>query len=347
MLSRLKLRGGGRFVELIPPDVHEVDEFESIDLYREGKIDSIVFSFPRNTGFDRNQFDYFLRMYKLHHIENLIMPVNYPYGSFHIASMMNLDPNKFFLEYIETHLVDGCNLNCRSCGHYASLFSKDEVYPMDEFKRDMRQLSQHIDLGILRLLGGEPFLAKNLDEYVKIARKYFPRTIIILVSNGLLIPSTSEKVFQAIRENQILVEITEYPPTTKIKSQILQKLKDQKIGFIFGSKVDKFMLRFLRGKSKWNPYESMKNCESRYCYFLRHGKLYKCPGDALIYKFLEKFPGRDMPKDAGVDIFTENFLEMLQQLTQYPIQMCETCPTVSPVEPWRIENNPTADDWIH
>ena len=339
--------GGGRFVELIPPSVHEIDEFESIDLYHEGKIDSIVFSFPRNTGFDRDLFDYFLRTYKLHRVENLQMLVNYPYASFQAASMMELDSSKSFLEYIETHLVDGCNLNCRSCGHYASLFSKDEIYPLDEFQRDMRRLSQTIDVANLRLMGGEPFLLKNLDEYVKIARKYCPRTIILLVSNGLLIPAASEKVFRAIRENQVIVDITEYPPTTNIKPQIEQALTNQNIKFLFGRRVEEFFMNFVHERSIWNPFESIQNCGSRFCFFLRHGKIYKCPFDALNYKFEEKFPIKKFPMNSGIDIFAENFVEQLQHIVRYPIKMCEVCPPKKPSEPWRVENNPTAEDWIH
>lgn len=295
--------------------------------------------------------NYLIRNFKLNRV-NLFMLVNYPIGSFFTTSLVKLHSHKFFLEYIETHVVDYCNLNCRSCGHMASLFSKNDFYKLDEFRRDMRQLSYHIDLAVLRLLGGEPFLAKNLDEYVKISREYFPQSMIVIVTNGLLIPTIDKKILTAIRENQVVVEITQYPPTTKMMDRISQTLNDNGVIHFFGAPIKDFMMRFIRGKEdqKYNPIQSMKLCESRYCHFLRNGKLYKCPGDALMYKWKETFPGRGrnaLPDEMGVDIFSENFLELLQHVIDYPIRLCETCPISKPIEPWRVENNPTADDWIH
>lgn len=350
MLYILNLGGGGAdFASLIPVNFQSVDEFEAIKLYRKREIDGIVLTFPRNTGFDRNLMDYLMRTFKLHGVEKLIMLVNYPWGQVQVSTLMDLQPDRFFLEYIETHLIDGCNLNCRSCGHFASLFSKDEVYPLDEFHRDMRRLSHTIDLAILRMMGGEPFLLKNLDEYVKIARRYFPRSILLLVSNGLLIPSTDPKIFRAIRENNIVIDVTEYPPTTKIKDQIARTLTENQVKFLFGGKVEEFRASFLRDKLLFNPFESMKNCSSRYCFFLRHGKMYKCPSDALNYKFAQRFPAhsKHLPPSSGIDLFDANFLEHLQHIIYYPVQTCEICPSKRPLEPWRIENNPTADDWIH
>ena len=341
-------RGGAEIDSLSQTNLTQISVEDSIELYRDGTIDTVIVDYPRHSGFNRELMNYFIRNYKIKGVENLFMLVNYPGGTFFASSLMQLNSDKFYLEYIETHIVDYCNLNCRSCGHLASLYSEKDIYPLDEFKRDMCQLSKKVDLAVLRLMGGEPFLAKNLDEYVKIARKYFPQTMIVIVSNGLLIPAVNKRILQTISENRVLVEMTQYPPTTKAMDKISQTLVECNVSHFFGEPVKEFMSRFVRGKARYDPYTSMEACISRYCHFLRHGKIYKCPGDALSYKFMEEFPGRfNLPPEEGVDIYSENFLELLQQCIIYPIQCCETCPTVFPTEPWRIENNPTAEDWIH
>ena len=263
------------------------------------------------------------------------------------VNLMWLDPRKFFLSYIETGIVDWCNLNCKGCSNFSSLFHRDEVYALDKFENDLKNLSQKIDLQIFRLMGGEPFLLKNLDEYLRISRKYFPQTRIVIVTNGLLIPSVEQKIFDAIKKYSIAIGISEYPPTTKIRDKISATLESQNINFRFDVFV-RWFRSFVRDKlERSNPHESIKHCMSSCCYFLRDGKLHKCQTDALAYRFKERFPDEDVPHDCGIPIDSPNFLELLDFLiqTQNVIPMCEFCSDENIFVPWRVENNPTADDW--
>ena len=48
---------------------------------------------------------------------------------------------KIMLEKIDIHLVDHCNLKCKSCTHFSSI--ADEFFlDIDEFEKDMRRLSK-------------------------------------------------------------------------------------------------------------------------------------------------------------------------------------------------------------
>ena len=93
---------------------------------------------------------------------------------------------------IEVNLIDACNLKCKGCTHFSSIFKKDSVYDLSEFKNDLMQLRKVGQMIRLRLLGGEPFLLSNLDEYITIARDIYSETDIEIVTNGLLIPKIDE-----------------------------------------------------------------------------------------------------------------------------------------------------------
>ncbi len=122
---------------------------------------------------------------KLHDIQNIAcVDLENPF-----PKLFWLNSDKSYLPYLETHLIDSCNLNCKSCGHYASLFTDKDFYALDEFRRDIRQLADNVDLVMLRMMGGEPLKLKNLDEYIEIARQYLPNTNLRIVTNGLLIPN--------------------------------------------------------------------------------------------------------------------------------------------------------------
>ena len=89
------------------------------------------------------------------------------------------------IPYFETHITEACNLKCRGCSHF-SVFAKPKHKDLDEFEREYKRLSEIEEVGIMRLMGGEPLLNPNFMEYLRIARKYFPDTYIALVTNGIL-----------------------------------------------------------------------------------------------------------------------------------------------------------------
>ena len=72
----------------------------------------------------------------------------------------------------------------------------------------------------LSLLGGEPFESSDICKYIVETRRILPNTMIQIVTNGLLIPTLSKDILDAIRENDIVVSISEYKPTHKIIDRI-------------------------------------------------------------------------------------------------------------------------------
>ena len=79
---------------------------------------------------------------------------------------------------------------------------------------------------------------------------------------------------------------------------------------------------------------------------MRDGKIYKCPPDALNYKFMEKFGIENFPASTGADIYAQNFHFLLQML-EGPIEMCYWCSENKTRRiPWEPTNNPQLEDWL-
>lgn len=99
-----------------------------------------------------------------------------------------IESKEIHLRKLETNVVDFCNLNCKGCSHFSNLFDKGDAVGYESFEKDIIFLSEKVFIDHFDLLGGEAFLAENLDKYIECLRKYMPKTSITVVSNGVLIP---------------------------------------------------------------------------------------------------------------------------------------------------------------
>ena len=60
-----------------------------------------------------------------------------------------------FLNYLETNVVDHCNLNCKECAHFSNIYDNNYVNLVD-YEHDIKLISQKFNVCYFRILGGEP-----------------------------------------------------------------------------------------------------------------------------------------------------------------------------------------------
>lgn len=318
-------------------DLPLISFFEFRRLTDAGELDGVIIADNARSYFTKG----IIPIFKLYAIPKV--------GVFDKGNVFNpiyiLDPDKAYIPHLETNLVDACNLNCKGCTHFAGLFGKGEIYPLETFRRDVRRLSQTCDIVKFRLLGGEPLLLKNLDEYIKVACQYLPKTRVQIVTNGLLIPSMSQRFFDTLRENKCDVDISIYSPTLKIADKIKEILRANGIAFHMANYKDEFHV-FLTLHPGNNPVKARSFCFNDNCRFLRDGKVYKCPPDALSYRFTERFGIEGFPKATGIDLYASNFSSMLEHL-ESDVEMCGWySDKQARLIAWEPTNKPQLEDWL-
>ena len=195
-----------------------------------------------------------------------------------------VDFNKPFLNYLEVNVVDHCNLNCKGCAHFSNVSNRNFV-SLDSFTDDLKIISEKFNLYYFRLLGGEPLLHPNIVDLVKIARAILKKTTIVLVTNGLLIPKLDDKVLQSFADNNIIISISLYKPTSMLLNDIREKLDKYNIKYLINDNyynepevIDFFQTR-LSTKKVLENNNVHKICTGR---FLRNGKISKCYYSLLI-----------------------------------------------------------------
>jgi len=227
------------------------------------------------------------------------------------------------LPYLETHLTDHCNLNCKGCAHFSPI-AKEWFADPDEHQKDMIQLSKLFsNIETIRLMGGEPLLHPNIEPFLSSTRASFPEANIRIVTNGILLSNMPEQFWDACRANNIQIEITFYPPmASKIAELSLSKAK----GIEFRLNKKKLFKKFVNLEGNSDIARGFHRCRRRMtCPMLRQGRIYCCFLPAVIGVFNKHFQAK-IPSDGFIDIYELNLSgERAADLLNTPSQTCAYC----------------------
>lgn len=116
------------------------------------------------------------------------------------------------LSYLEVHLVDHCNLNCKGCDHFCPIADK-WFADSNSYARDLQQIRKLFSrIYQICLLGGEPLLHPKIADFLFITRSCFPKADIRIMTNGILLDSMPDSFWDACRETHTWIIFDVYPP---------------------------------------------------------------------------------------------------------------------------------------
>lgn len=245
--------------------------------------------------------------------------------------LYEIDVKKPRLSYFEYHVVWHCNLKCKGCIHFSNV-AKEEFGNLERYKKDIQRLKElYWGVGIIRLMGGEPLLSRELPKFCVATRSMFPDADIRVATNGLLIPNLDTEILKIMSEYDIGFDISQYPPTRELKEKIELKCIEQDVAFIMTPFRDKFydsnnLSGDSEGELEW------ENCMSNGCYFLDNGRVAICALPILYKKFKNML-------NVGVEICDEDIINLydeeldgfrLNECLSKPIPMCRYCNARAP-----------------
>lgn len=211
------------------------------------------------------------------------------------------------LQFLEVNLVEHCDLNCKNCNHFSNI-SKEHCIPLEVIEEDLQKFSSFSgDLsGDMKLIGGEPLLHPELTEIMAIARKYFPKTRIRLLTNGIKLLQMPDAFWRSCKENKIEISVTKYP--IKLDYEKIQDTAAQYDVFFEyynGALIVKTSMKYpLDLEGNLDPKDSYRQCfQARRCAMLSEGRLFLCPLIATSHIFNEKFGTK-------LDLLPQDYLEI-------------------------------------
>lgn len=233
--------------------------------------------------------------------------------------------------HFEFHIVEHCNLKCAGCTHFSPLAKEEFLNPI-EFEKDINRLSELTggNTRFINLLGGEPLLHPQICEFIKIARKAFPHTLIRIVTNGIKLPDMSLEFWNCCKDNSIVIGITQYPIDVDY-SKIIHDIQAK--GIIYesfsgdGYPRDEMWRLALDESASNRPIENFVRCpRANACIFVSHGKVFNCATMANIHHFNECFGTKfELCNDDYVDIYEVKCIREIFEKLCNPKPFCRFC----------------------
>ncbi len=194
------------------------------------------------------------------------------------------------LYYLETHLVDHCNLNCKGCLHFSPL-CPPKFTDFNQFSRDITRLSEIFKkIKMFRLLGGESLLHPEILKCILFSREKLPTSDIHLVTNGLLLPKMTPLFWKTIADPKVTIDVTAYPKVP-VKVDVIKasaKKYDIKLNIYFPTSFYKISKNF---NGDCNTKKSLDICRTHfYCPFLHEGHIYLCAHMTMLKELCETSP---------------------------------------------------------
>lgn len=250
-----------------------------------------------------------------------------------------------YLPYLEYHVADHCNLNCKYCTHYSPLVPQPVYTEYERFAADLRQLKRHIaDIGVIRILGGEPLLNPELGRFIELTRELYPVSIVTVVTNGMLIDRMEPSLIESMKKNMAFFHISFYPPL-KDKVQAIQKfLYEREIPYTITSMITEF--NKTQTLTPRGDEDFFYSCFQASCTCLHEGKVAPCYAPFTTKYFNAAFD-QQLPVNEGIDLYDEEltFPVMKAQLL-IPMRRCSYC-TGGKACRWEIiGRNSVLEDWV-
>ena len=252
-----------------------------------------------------------------------------------------------YLPYLEFHVADHCNLNCRACEHYCGLVKDPKFTFFPKFAQDFERLHNFIDdIDMIRILGGEPLLNPEISEYVKISRRLYPHANVYVVTNAILLPKMPDDFFNTVRENDAIIFISFYPPMQSKMPEIQRLLTEKRVKFGISQLATEFTIKQTLRRHD-HAQEIFLQCVQANCHNLYEGKIAACflP---FTTKYFNAYYNKNLPEDGALDLYDENLTtEKLKAHLLTPFERCRYCTRPVAVKWDTIKHPSPVTDWTN
>lgn len=137
--------------------------------------------------------------------------------------------NRLYIELAQICLTERCSLKCKKCAHACyAVNSKSQDMSLEFAKKSADYFFYHVD--IIRefvLIGGEPFLYKDLGKIIEYIGQHYREKIGIfsITTNGTIIPD--QTVLDLCRKHEVTIHISNYSVAVKDIESKYERLEEK------------------------------------------------------------------------------------------------------------------------
>ncbi|WP_084712787.1 radical SAM protein [Alkalidesulfovibrio alkalitolerans] len=245
------------------------------------------------------------------------------------------------VDWIEIHAVDHCNNNCRWCNNH-SPFAKERFYEPEEYFHGLDELRRRrINFNVLSIIGGEPFLHPELENFIFQIKSRYCRPI-MLTTNIFWLSEIDVVCHLDLLKLVDILNVTLYPNIVKslggyeAAEHLLSKLR----ALLPKTNVKPMRIEHVYRKLEFTREKMIvdKHCYNAECTnLMADGRLARCgPG---AYAHLHPDAPREFceSKDMFYDLKSDK-RDFWHWKHQWPLDACAYCNHFQAIKsPWKVE----------
>jgi uncharacterized radical SAM superfamily Fe-S cluster-containing enzyme len=234
------------------------------------------------------------------------------------------------LDSLDICVAEHCNMGCYSCNHFSQL-AKSEFADLAVVERDLKRISMLSggNIPVIYLAGGEPLLNPELPEFMRIARLYFPKSRVQIITNGLLLLAQKDVFWKAVKKYNIVMTPTKYPGINWEKIEERAREEEYQFEYFdFSGNTEKTSRKFcLDLTGSQDPQKSFKRCCMAACTVaVQNGRIATCSFVFNMRHFNNYF-GQNIPvtEQDSIDIYKAQTMQEIVNFVNHPIPLCRYC----------------------
>jgi len=211
-----------------------------------------------------------------------------------LSEIMDLSADSLHIPRLNVVVTSRCTLRCEHCSSLVPHYKSPSDFDTEKIIASLDRIFTSVDLIYhVELLGGEPFLNRNLPL---IARHLIDSEKILhidVITNGTVLPT--DGMLESLTHDSVTVVIDDYGKLSKKSDTVAEELKRLGIDYRVNkhwawADLGGFKLRNLSAKQL---AELFTKCNFNSCAELLDGKLHRCPRSSHGTKIgtVPEYPG--------------------------------------------------------
>lgn len=237
--------------------------------------------------------------------------------------------SKIIIPYVELVITTKCNLRCKDCSHLINYYyqgnnSPYEI-PSDVLLSDFNKLINAVDyIYTITLMGGEPFLYRNLNVLIDEISKSDKIGKINIITNGVTSPN--KNVLNSLKNDKVLIKFSDYSINPKKTEKIKNLFNDKNINYLIMDFAEWYDLGDFEYRNRTNKEkkETFKQCSTSMCNSILNGKLFICPraSHSQDLGLLKNSSYVNLRDNVPSDVLKDNILHFLSEDNHIECDYC-------------------------
>lgn len=253
------------------------------------------------------------------------------------------------LDFLEFHVADHCNLNCKNCSMFSGLVEGKVFADYDKTRNGLLKLKTFFDhVKVFRIIGGEPLLNDRLSDYIDLVRLLYPFTDIRVITNGILVRSMKPTLIESLKNNKVSFIVTGYPALENSYDEIADFLRKNEIRHVVGPTIYKFQ-KIYNKEGNSDTEKAFFQCNWKgTCANIKENRIATCFVPFVLPYFTNNF--KLMPvKDDTIDLYEEGLsTEKIHSRLSMPMDACRYCTQKRMIVDWELtdgDSKTCLEDW--